>query len=143
MKNASLTITLLLIASFVFSSLSLSAQRGTSLQHWEIRSGLGLLPTFLKDHTRTEMLPLSLEVRYRPNERFSLGILGGNSITEARQTHHTGASRLVRNAYKIAALRGAVHSSPFEKAEIYGGILLGYSHSDVTYTAETTPKTGE
>lgn len=121
---------------------SANAQR-EPFQHWEVRAGLGLLPTFLKDHTKTELPPISLEVRYRPNERFSIGLLAGNSIAQAMVSHQSDNERLVRNDFKMAALRGAIHSNPFERFEIYGGILLGYTHSDVNYKQPTDEKREE
>jgi len=113
------------------------------LRHWEVRAGVGLLPTFLKDHTATELPPVSLEVRYRPTSRFSVGLLAGNSIAQAMVKHQNTDERLVRNDFKMAALRGAIHSSPFERFEVYGGILLGYSHSDVTHTTPSDEKNPE
>jgi hypothetical protein len=108
-----------------------AAQR-ISLPQWEIRAGMGLLPTFLKDQVSTQLLPVSLELRYRLAQRFSLGLVGGHSISTARFTHFSGDEQTFRNAFTMVALRGAVHSSPWEKWEVYGGMYLGYSHANVT-----------
>ncbi|MEL7222068.1 MAG: hypothetical protein AAGJ93_12165, partial [Bacteroidota bacterium] len=123
---------LIAIFSCTFSTQA-NAQSRNKIPQWEVRAGVGLLPTFLKDQTRSELQPISLEVRYRANAKFSLGLLAGNSISQVVQEHHTGETRRVRNDFRMAALRGAVHSSPFEKWEVYGGIVLGYTHSNVTY----------
>lgn len=133
MNYSSFLLRSILILSCTFVLTTVHAQR-QPLLHWEVRAGMGVLPTFLKDHTATELPPISLEVRYRPTSRFSVGLLAGNSIAQAMVKHQNANERLVRNDFKMAALRGAIHSSPFERFEVYGGILLGYSHSDVSYT---------
>lgn len=132
MRHHTLFFTLLLVVSLL-STNSITAQTRSKVPQWEIRTGIGLLPTFLKDHAKSELHPISLELRYRANAKFSVGLLAGNSISQAVQEHHTGETRRVRNDFRMAALRGAVHSNPFEKWEIYGGIVLGYSQSKVTY----------
>lgn len=129
---------LLLSAScfMIFSLLMVGetqAQGRQKMPHWEVRAGIGLLPTFVKDHSKTELQPVSLEVRYRPTQKFSLGLLAGTSISQAMQEHHTGETRMVRNSFQMYALRTAIHSNPFEKWELYGGTTLGYTNSDVTY----------
>lgn len=134
----------LTIISFCFLTISpLQAQTRKKMPHWEVRAGIGLLPTFLKDHAKTELQPVSLEVRYRPTQKFSLGLLAGNSISQAMQEHHTGETRMVRNNFKMIALRSAIHSNPFEKLELYGGMTLAYTNSDVEYTLPGDEKDSE
>lgn len=124
---------LLLICLISLITFHLSGQSRTQSPQWEVRFGVGLLPTFLKDHAKSELQPTSLEIRYLLNRKFSLGLLAGNSISSASQEHHTGEVRLVRNDFRMLAIRGAVHSYPFKKWKVYGGMVLGYSHSQVTY----------
>lgn len=138
-----LSLSLTLFTISFFPTTDLNAQSKTKLPHWEVRAGLGLLPTFLKDHTKSDLLPVSLEVRYRANKKFSLGLLAGTSISEAELEHHTGEKRTVRNEFQMMALRGAIHSSPFEKWEIYSGIILGYTNSNVDYTVVGDQKDDE
>ena len=114
-KLLSLSLTILSVCLLTTSNLQ--AQSRKKMPHWEVRAGIGLLPTFLKDHASTELQPVSLEVRYRPTQKFSVGLLAGNSISQAMQEHHTGETRMVRNNFKMIALRGAIHSNPFEKLE--------------------------
>lgn len=132
MNNRSIITVALLLLAFTFGIESLAAQR-QPFQHWELRTAVGLLPTFLKDHTQTEIPPVSLEVRYRPNSRFSMGLLAGNSIARATITHQSTQKVTVQNDFKIVALRGAIHGSPTDRIGLYGGALLGYTHSDVNY----------
>lgn len=122
----------------------LSPQNATAQKYkvdkWEARAAIGLLPTFVKDHVKSELQPISFELRYRANKKMSIGLLLGNSVSQSHQTHHTGETRMVRNHFKMAALRGAVHSSPFEKLEMYGGMLLGYTSNNVDYTNTSEEK---
>ncbi len=119
---------------FLFSTTNIQAQGRNQQPTWDARAGVGLLPTFLKDFTSNEVLPVSFELRYRPTQKFSVGFLAGMSISEAHQVHHTGAKRVVRNSFQMYAIRTAIHSAPFDKWEIYGGSTFGYTNSQVTYT---------
>lgn len=106
-------------------------------QYWQIRTGVGLLPTFVKDHTTSEVPPLSLELRYRPTPRFSLGLLAGGSVSSVTQDHHSGNSLTLRNKFQMLALRAAVHTQRWEKWAPYGGISLAYQHNQVEDMANT------
>lgn len=100
-------------------------------EYWQVRAGVGLLPTFAKDHASTEVPPLSLELRYRPTPRFSLGLLAGGSLSSVLQEHHTGTSITLRNKFQMIALRAAAHSQRWEKWAPYGGISLAYQYNKV------------
>ena len=138
-----LSISLTILTFCLLATTNLQAQNSKKMPHWEVRAGIGLLPTFMKDHAKTELHPVSLEVRYRPTQKFSLGLLAGNSISQAMQEHHTGETRLVRNNFQMIALRGAIHTNPFEKFELYGGMLLGYTNSNIDYTTQSDKKDSE
>lgn len=100
-------------------------------QYWQVRTGIGLVPTFAKDHATTEVPPLSLELRYRPTPRFSLGVLAGGSLSSVTQNHHTGTSLRLRNKFQMIALRAAAHTQRWEKWAPYGGIALAYQYNKV------------
>jgi len=113
-------------------------------QYWQLRTGIGLLPTFAKDHTTSEVPPLSMELRYRPSPRFSLGLLAGGSVSTVTQEHHSSSSLSLRNNFKMVALRAAVHAQRWVKWAPYGGISLAYQHSlveDVGGAEEEDPTT--
>ncbi|RMF03958.1 MAG: hypothetical protein D6772_01380 [Bacteroidetes bacterium] len=103
-----------------------------SKSHLEIAAGLGVLPTFFKDQVNVEQVPLSLEVRYRPNEIFSVGVLAGRSVANTSLQHHSGSVQFIRNDYRVVALRLGVHSRRWEQAEIYGGMSIGYQAGRIT-----------
>ncbi len=130
------------VALSLLSSPNAQAQRN-ALPNWEVRAGVGLLPTFLKDHVQSDLPPLSLELRYKVSRRYSLGLLAGQSVSQASFQHHTGAEQFYKNRFSMVAIRSAVHSSPWEKWELYGGMLLGYAHSDITYMEDNEIKQTE
>lgn len=112
-------------------------------QYWQLRTGAGLLPTFAKDNVTSEVPPLSLELRYRPTPRFSLGLLAGGSVSSVTQEHHSGSSLSLRNNFQMLALRAAVHTQRWEKWAPYGGISLAYQNTrieDVGSTKEEDPE---
>lgn len=143
MLYCKLLLSSILMTSFILlTSVEAQAQGRQKMPHWEARAGIGLLPTFVKDHAKTELQPVSLEIRYRPSQKFSIGLLAGTSISQAMQDHHTGERRTVRNNFQMYGIRTAVHSNPFEKWELYGGTIFGYTNSDVTYLDGEGPKGG-
>lgn len=99
---------------------------------WQFRTGIGLLPTFVKDQSNGEIPPVSLELRYRPNPKFSIGLLAGTSASTVTQEHHSGATQPFRNSFRMLALRAAVHTQRWEKWQAYGGIALAYQNNRVT-----------
>lgn len=101
---------------------------------WQFRTGIGITPTFVKDHATAELPPVSLELRYWPNPKFSIGLLAGNSISTVTQKHHSGTSQTFRNDFRMLAVRAAVHTQRWEKWKAYGGILLAYQHNKVEST---------
>ena len=96
--------TALFFALMLCNTFEAQAQGRKKMPHWEARAGIGLLPTFLKDHAKTELQPVSLELRYRPTQKFSIGLLAGMSISQAMQEHHTGEIRTVRNNFQMFAV---------------------------------------
>lgn len=137
----------LILASCLFALAALSPQiveaQARTLPRWEARLGLGLLPTFVKDHVKSIKPPMSLELRYRPIENLSFGLLHGQSISRGLIEHHTGEEQLATNRFQMTALRIAAHSNPWEKWEVYGGLVLGYSRNDVEYTETEQSKSEE
>lgn len=105
-------------------------------QYWQLRTGVGLLPTFAKDRTTSEVPPLSMELRYRPSPQFSLGLLAGGSVSSVTQDHHSGSSLSMRNTFRMVALRAAVHSQRWVKWAPYGGISLAYQYNQVEDVGE-------
>jgi hypothetical protein len=142
MRYYQLLLTSVLFISFALSPQLAEAQRQT-LPKWEARLGVGLLPTFVKDDVKSIQPPLSIELRYRPLENLSFGLLTGQSISRGLIEHHTGERRLATNRFQTAALRIAAHSNPWERWEVYGGLVLGYNKSNIEYTETNQSKSLE
>lgn len=134
----------LLIATFFFWQAGQSQSWKKNHHYWQLKAGVGLLPTFAKDQTKSEVPPLSLELRYRFNKKFSLGLLVGQSVSEATRTHHTGIVESFHHNYKMFAFRASVNTHRWEKWQAYGGIFLAYQQSvierksDEKYTSKDT-----
>ncbi|MEL7426298.1 MAG: hypothetical protein AAFN81_25110 [Bacteroidota bacterium] len=110
---------------------------------WELRTAVGLTPTFVKDHSQTSIPPVSLEIRYRPNPTFSIGLLAGTSASTVVQEHFTGSTQEFENEFRMVALRAGVHTRRWEKWETYGGIVLAYQNNKVSSTLTNTTGSDE
>jgi hypothetical protein len=107
-------------------------------RHLEVYTGLGLLPTFAMDRIRSIHPPLLAGVRYRFNDRMSLGLQAGQSTASTVRTLSQGLVQTFRNRFSTIMLRGAAHSRRWERWEVYGGLALGLSFNEGTYTYELT-----
>lgn len=126
--------TLLLFVGLFLSTLPSQAQicAGKGKARFELALGVGVLPTFLQDNTTQEQIPLSLELRYRPSDVFTIGLLAGRTVASTTLRHHSGVQQFVRNDYRLMALRAGVNSRRWDRAEVYGGILLGYQNGKIS-----------
>lgn len=101
---------------------------------YEMSIGLGLLPTFLKDHGSTVVPPVAFTAACRVAPQFSLGVFGGHSVSDTRRkAYGDGAMTQYRHSLLQTGIRAAVHTRHTEKWEAYGGLSLGlqFSHFDV------------
>lgn len=98
----------------------------------DINAGMGILPTFFKDAGKAKMMPLSLSADYKLAKNFSLGIYAGHSVTETDlKTLRDGTQAQWKNSYYVTGLRMAAHSRYMDGWNIYGGMTMGYSHSNI------------
>lgn len=127
MKNRTILSTLI----FVFLVQVSFAQN--KLPRFEVSVGIGLLPTFLKDKKQVNVLPASLIVDYRINNKYSIGLFGGYSKgTSKVYDKIMEAPALITNDFSVAGIRLAVHNMNFKKWDIYGGVSLGVAYSKFT-----------
>ncbi|NUQ22331.1 MAG: hypothetical protein HUU34_00140 [Saprospiraceae bacterium] len=104
----------------------------------EAHAGLGISPTYLKDKGEAIVMPVTLQVSLRLRPKYGLGLVAGYSVTNFRLRGTTnGEAVFLQNAYRMAALRGAVHTRHHGKWEAYGGIAIGVQHTDITVISGT------
>lgn len=109
-----------------------NAQRRAPKKHIDINAGVGLLPTFVKDAGKVKSPPLALSADFKLAEHFSLGAFAGFSVTETglRPMRGGGVAKW-RNSFTLFGLRLAAQSSQIGPWNIYGGMSMAYSHSNV------------
>ncbi len=126
-KLFSTVFTIILLAAAV----QLHAQRFNS--HVALHASIGVAPTFFKDHTRSDLPPISMEVTYRLHPRLSLGAYWGHSRSSGDRQPTAGSARYrFHHDFHVFLLRPAIHSAPWRKVEVYGGMMLGYVSSQIT-----------
>lgn len=101
--------------------------------HVDLNLGIGVLPTFVKDHGKSKMLPLSLTADYKFTKNFSLGLAAAYSVTESgTYQFRDGSTAQWRNNFSTLTLRAAAHSSLINGCwNIYGGMNVGYANSKI------------
>ncbi len=136
MKPAHMLLTMMIVVMMVQAT---NAQcyckkgRCKKTNFWEVETGAGLLPTFLKDRTHTIMPPVLLGANYRIKANMSLGIQTGASVSEAlRKRQGNTAPSMHRNHYTMVGFRAAAHTTNLYRWEVYGGMMAGYGTSRIT-----------
>ncbi|MBV6655263.1 MAG: outer membrane beta-barrel protein [Mameliella sp.] len=101
--------------------------------HVDVNLGIGILPTFVKDHGKAKMLPLSLTADYKFTKNFSLGLAASHSVTESGvYQFRDGTTAQWRNNFSTVTIRAAAHSSLLNDCwNIYGGLNAGYTNSNI------------
>jgi hypothetical protein len=93
---------------------------------------VGLLPTFFKDEVHAEMPPLALRAGYQFLPAFSLELEAGRSVARTiALDYNTRTERPCRNTFSLLALRPTGHLRLGERADAYGGLLIGYQHNRI------------
>ncbi|MCH2081734.1 MAG: outer membrane beta-barrel protein [Saprospiraceae bacterium] len=105
------------------------------VKNYDAKLGIGIFPTFLKDDTKLNVLPITASIDYRLNKKFSLGIYGGYSKSTASKQDIFGDSNFIQwsNQFTAVGLRGTIHhQTAYENWEVYGGMTLGMAFSDIS-----------
>lgn len=126
MKIIQITLALICVAFYT------KAQSLRQPVTFETGLGIGLLPTFLKDHGNTIVPPVTATASYRIAPQFSLGLFGAYSVTDTRrEMAKDGNMTQLRNNYFNTGLRAAIHTKHIGKWEAYGGVSLGVQISHI------------
>ncbi len=103
--------------------------------YFEASASIGLLPTFVKDITRSEVPPIALAVEYRFNSRFSAGLYGGFTQAMSKpDMFRDGQPMTFNTKFSMIGGRFAVHSNKYERWDIYGGLGMNYTHTNIEVT---------
>ena len=99
---------------------------------WTTGVQVGLLPTFFKDDVHTELPPVSLRIGYQFTPVFSLELEAGRSVSRTiALDYNTRTQQPSRNTFSLVTLRPTVHRQLGERADAYGGLILGYQHNRI------------
>lgn len=124
-----------LIFALLFFNFSVSGQcrKEKKKDHWEISAGAGALPTFLKDRTETNFVPVSVNFERKLNQSLSLGVFSGYSIATSGKTA-PGQEEMVhfKHSFFNAGLRFGAHVRPdLDPWDVYGGLQAGWFQNRV------------
>lgn len=138
---------LLLSISMIFVFQVLHAQQNKSPRpsdkYVNINAGIGIFPTYLKDAGKSQIFPLSLSADYKLAKNFSLGTFVGYSVTDTDlKTMRDGTLSKWRNYYFNTGLRFAAQSRDINGWNVYGGMMIGYSHTRIDMLQGELEKAG-
>ncbi len=114
-----------------------------------LSAAAGTLPTYLKDKATQDFWPVSISAGYRFAGMLSVNIYGGHSIaTSDIQTLADESQVRYRNATTILGLKTALHTTRFDRVDIYGGSMIALYSAKVQQlnldgTTANLPKSDE
>jgi len=120
----------LLFSLAMLISLSLCAQKERSGFTFSVAAGV--LPTYLKDQAYQNQWPVAVSAGYRFKGLLSLQLYAGRSIaTSGLETLADETQVRYRNNTTIIGLKAALHTTRFERIDVYGGSMLALYQSDI------------
>ena len=131
-KNMKIKHALSILICTLFLQTGFAQKIKTTYPFWEASVGMGLLPTFIKDKSLTDVPPLMAGIDYRINKKLSVGLFAGHTKVETG-INMVGDNRPERfqNNFSMIGLRFAIHSTYFEKWDLYGGMSYAYTISNI------------
>ena len=127
MKNKTL-----LSLIFLAFTLQISFAQNSKIKYTylEVSARIGLIPTFVKDVSRAEIPAVGIDVDYRINRKFSVGLFGGyTKVMSHPNMLGDGKPMTFLNQFTMTGVKFAVHSTNLKKWDFYGGMSLAYAHS--------------
>lgn len=122
----------LLISTYSIASAQSKKYTKPDAKYININAGIGVLPTFLKDAGKAKILPMSISADYKLAKSFSVGAYFGYSSTETGMVElNDGSTAQWTNNYKVAGVRLVAQSRSRDGWNVYGGMTVGYGHSDI------------
>ena len=128
MKN----LMLIPLLALILAQVADAQNRRAPQKYVDINAGIGILPTFVKDAGKVNAPPMSLTADFKLAEHFSLGAFAGYSVTETGlRLLRDGGTAKWRNRFSVVGVRLAAQSRPLGPWNIYGGMSVAYSHSNI------------
>jgi len=125
----------ILATIIIFSTITITQAQTIKKGDLTASASIGLLPTYFMDGGTTITPPLQVGAEYRLAKVFSVGAFAGYSNYEgAPYENPDGSEYQVTTETMMAGVRAGVHTSSFEKWDIYGGFQLGYATPNIEYT---------
>lgn len=118
---------------FCLSLIQLGHTQKTPKNYLNLNASVGLIPTFLKDGGRSEMLPVSFSADYKLRSNLTVGLSAGHSVTRAgEQMMRDGSMAQWIHHFTAVGLRTGAYSNLIaERWNFYGGVFAGCSASDI------------
>jgi hypothetical protein len=104
-----------------------------------ISAGVGIVPAYTGTDSKGKFLPVSLRVGYAIGKKLHVsGFFGYSNTTSNPRLFADGFSSKLENKSMTFGLRTEVRKDLTSRVDLYGGAMLGYSHSDVKEYEATT-----
>lgn len=137
---------LLFLFAFLISLPLFAQQERAGLN---LSAAAGVLPTYFKDQATQDFWPISLSAGYRFKGMLSINLYGGHSIaTSEIETLADESQVRYRNATTTLGLKTALHTTRFNRFDVYGGSMIALYRSNIRQlkidgTVSDLPKTDE
>jgi len=133
------TLSLLLSACISLLIFNNAFTQNPLVKQLEIKAGLGVLPSFLKDKSENIVPPLNLGIQYDFNQKISLEGNVAHSRSRASKQYLAGNLPYQwKNRLTVIGLKAAAHTRKIEDWDIYGGMLFNYQSSRIEIFREDT-----
>ncbi len=125
----------ILAATIILSTITITQAQSIKKGDLTASSSIGLLPTYFMDGGTTITPPVQVGAEYRLAEVISIGAFAGYSNYDGLPYENLdGSVYQVSTESMMAGLRLGVHTSAFDKWDLYGGFQLGYTTPNVEFT---------
>ena len=130
---------------FLVTPLFLSAQYKSPTRLFgkgqiDVKAGVGVLSTYMKDNPQTVVPPVSLGADWFVANNISLGAYAGYSKSNSRPSEDLSYAT---NETFIADVRLGFHYTKIDRLNVYGGLSVGYQQVNITPSNPELTKTME
>ncbi len=124
----------ILAATIILSTITITQAQSINKGDLSASASIGLLPTYFMDGGTTITPPVQVGAEYRIAEVISIGAFAGYSNYEGLPYENLdGSVYQVSTESMMAGLRLGVHTTTFDKVDLYGGFQVGYATPSVEF----------